>query len=786
MVGLLLAVLIFLSLLRPGAERLKSRIVRSLSLGIGRPVDVKSVHVQFLPPGFELNDLRVFDDPAFSAEPVLQASEVTALIRLRSLLRGRLELSRLEISDPSLNLVRKADGDWNVQPLLERSARTPTGPTAAMAYSDRPVFPYIEATGARINFKSGVEKKPYALINADLSLWQESDNSMSIRLKGVPVRTDLSLSDSGTLRADASWQRAPAQRDTPLKISAQWEGGQLGQLTRLFTGTDRGWRGNAGILVEAVGTPADLVVTLDGSVADFRRYDIATGSALGLSAHCSGHYNFASHSVTDGECSSPMDRGVIRVRGEGDGTSLDLTGKVEAVPVAKIAELARRAKSNLAGDLVAAGLLNADFAYSRSAQTEKLEGTGKIEGLRLASAANDAVLVLGDVALTLSSGVDVGKRKKTDAHLVHAAVLPASTVARLEFGPIVMPLGGNASATLAGRITAQDYELVLQGEAAVARVERLARMIGLPSPLSEMQGVADGNLDVSGTWRGSGTTPDFEAARITGIAKLHQVRFSWAGRPVELSAAELAFQPDRTHVFGIEGTAAGTHWTGTMDRPRGCTAARCAITFDLAANEVDPGRIRAWIAPATAKLPWYAFLQSNPHANSQMPNFQASGVIHAKSVVWRQWTATDASAQVELGEGKLTLSHLKASIFGGTHQGTWIADYSEKPAVVEGKGTFTSVHFAQFKGLLHDDKLASETGAATYEIKASGSGPAGADYKITGEAMLGGQPGAQLRVFTKCLISGTLADPKVRIADDQLQARTTEGAVEHRDSTVRP
>jgi AsmA family len=771
----LLAALIFLSLMRPGAERLKSRIVRSLSLGIGRPVDVKTVHLQFLPPGFELNDLRVFDDPSFSNEPVLRAPEVTAFLRIRSLLRGRLELSRLELSDPSLNLVRNAEGGWNVKPLLERSARTPMGPTAAIAYSSRPAFPYIEATGARVNFKSGMEKKPYALLNADLSLWQDSDNSMSIRVKGVPVRTDVSLSDTGVVRMDATWQRAQDLREAPMRVTAQWDGGQLGQLTRLFTGTDEGWRGNAALGLEAHGTPADLLITLDASAADFRRYDIATGYPLGLSTHCTAHYDLGSHTVRDGDCNSVSGNGTIRIRGGSDGSSLDLKGEVEAVPAAAVAELARRVKAGLAADFAAAGSLDGEFTYHRSAQIAKLDGTVEIQNLRLSSASNDSNFALGNVALRLTSGADVGKSEKRDAHpLVATPSFLPTAVNRLEFGPVTLPLGGGAPATLQGRLTLQEYELALRGEAAVARALRMARMLGLPTPQSEMQGLADGHLNIGGPWRGSSATPGFEPAGISGTVGLHQFRFAWSGRPIEMSAAEIAFQPAHIHVSRIEATAAGTRWTGTVDRARGCSAAKCTTTFDLAANEIDPGRIRAWIAPAAAKLPWYAFLQSNAHANSEMPNFQASGEIHVRQVIWRQWTANDASAHVEVGEGKLTLSNLKASLFGGTHQGTWTADYSVKPAVVEGKGTFASVRFAEFKQLLHDDKLSLESGNAGYEIKASGSGPAGADYKISGVATLGRQ---------KCAISGTLAEPKVNTAADQLEALTTDGAAEHRSLT---
>ena len=112
-------VLLVLFLVRPGASRLKSRIITSLSAGVGRPVDLGSVHIRLLPqPGFDLENLVVYDDPAFGSEPILRASAVTADLRLRSLLRGKLEVSKLDLTEPSLNLVHHLGGGWNLQGLL--------------------------------------------------------------------------------------------------------------------------------------------------------------------------------------------------------------------------------------------------------------------------------------------------------------------------------------------------------------------------------------------------------------------------------------------------------------------------------------------------------------------------------------------------------------------------------------------------------------------------------------------------------------------------------------------
>src|SRR3974377_274350 len=234
-------VLLALFLFRPGASQLKSRIITSLSAAVGRSVDLSSVHIRLLPcPGLELENLVVYDDPSFGSEPILRASEVTADLRLTSLLRGRLEVSKLDLSEPSLNLVHHNGGGWNVQTLLERSAHMPLAPTGKAKSEPRPGFPYIEGSSGRINFKDGPEKKPYALTNADFALWQESENAWGVRLKAQPFRSDMNLNDTGLLQVSGTWQRSASFRDTPLQFSLEWSQAQLGQVTKFFTGNDKG------------------------------------------------------------------------------------------------------------------------------------------------------------------------------------------------------------------------------------------------------------------------------------------------------------------------------------------------------------------------------------------------------------------------------------------------------------------------------------------------------------------------------------------------------------------
>src|SRR6266403_4139164 len=148
--------------------RFSKRLAATLSAALGREVRIGSVNYRLFPrPGFDLYDFRVMDNPAFSAEPLLQCGEVAADLRLTSLWEGRLEIANLSLknndsSPPSLNLVY-VNGHWNLESLLLRAGQVPAAPTSKPRAEQRPRFPYIEASAGRINLKIGPEKKPYAL-----------------------------------------------------------------------------------------------------------------------------------------------------------------------------------------------------------------------------------------------------------------------------------------------------------------------------------------------------------------------------------------------------------------------------------------------------------------------------------------------------------------------------------------------------------------------------------------------------------------------------------------------
>ncbi|PYX45929.1 MAG: hypothetical protein DMG79_18035, partial [Acidobacteria bacterium] len=480
-------IVLLLFLLRPGASRLKWRIVSSISSALGRNVDVGSVHIRLLPrPGFDLENLVVYDDPAFGAEPMLRASQVTASLRLTSLVRGRLEIARLDLTEPSLNLVHAEGGHWNLGALLERTAHIPLAPTAKGKSEPRPGFPYIQATSGRINFKNGAEKKPYALTNADFSLWQDSENSWGVRLKAQPFRTDLNLNDTGMLQVSGTWQRAEALRDTPLQFIIEWKRAQLGQFTKLFSGNDQGWRGEVLLDVTLAGTPSKLQIASDGSIDDFRRYDITSGQALRLVGHCDAGYSSLDHRFKDILCSGPVGGGLVLVKGEmGLPGSHDygLTLTANDVPASAAAVLAQRAKKGLPEDLVASGTISGNLRIEQNASTGstlQIDGRGEFAELRMSSASDKAEVGLETVPFHLTEGASGSSVRKTAGRKnAPEPYFPGGL--QVEIGPFQIAMGHAAPATARGWLDRGGYSLSISGEAEIGKSLRLARMLGLPA-----------------------------------------------------------------------------------------------------------------------------------------------------------------------------------------------------------------------------------------------------------------------------------------------------------------
>jgi hypothetical protein len=509
-------------------SRYKSRITHLISVSLGRPVHLSSVELRLLPtPGFVLTDLTVDEDPAYGAEPLLHANTVTASIRLLSLWRGRLEISRISVDEASLNLVRVAAGRWNLDPLFRTAAvhavGAAGGPSGA-AQTAAPL-PYLEATNSRINIVNGVEKLPLSLVNTDLSLWQEKPGDWRIRLRGEPARTDVSLEseDTGVVRLEASVQSASELRLMPVHLDLEWREAQLGQLARLMIGSDPGWRGDLTGELHLDGTADAAHITTRLRAIGVHRAEFAPAAPMDFDASCGFVYHYSGRSLDDLACDSPLGDGRIHLDGDlpADPASQHFSVELDRIPLAAGLDALRTVRSGFASGLDAKGAISGKISYApNQIVNAPPRASHGISQRALRHSANAIPVVQGPLSGSLAidgfelSGEGLGTPLQVPRLLLtplspppaklpgrapQAAAIGVPTLA----GSVAVPVGAPAPLAVAAQLTLSGYQVSLRGQAALPRVRELAHVAALAdaSALDALAGdPVTVDLSATGPW----------------------------------------------------------------------------------------------------------------------------------------------------------------------------------------------------------------------------------------------------------------------------------------------
>ena len=701
--------------------RYRSAVSRSLSTAIGRDVTVRDVSMHLLPtPGLTLNGLVVADDPRFSAEPILRAEEVTAALRISSLWRGRLEISQLSLNDPSLNLVRLPNGDWNVESLFEHARETPAAPTTKKRPEYRARFPYVESSGGRINLKLGLEKTVYALSDADFALWLASEDEWRMRLEARPMRTDANLSDTGLIRIDGTAHRAGSLGETPITLRVNWSRGQLGQITTLLRGHDSGWRGSVQLNVNLSGTPRDLHVMADSTLEDFRRYDIFATDSLTLFTHCTARYSNLDHTISDVDCASPIGTGQVQARGTAQLTqprTYDFEISLNKIPAQFAVVLARHAKLGMANDLSAIGTLDGEFKLATISGQHRWSGTGTTSEWELRSKQlGETPLTIGAMHFSAGPAVTEGK---TGAKKITAASPSQNATTALTVQPFAFNLGASTPAAASARITSLGYHVDLQSDVDLKRALQVSSALGLYSPSVAIEGDAHLSGELNGGWS------QFQAPVMTGKAQLHNATAAVPGfaTPAHISTADVIADDKRVSLQNLALSFPSVHvaLTGSLQAPRHCQPSPdCAFSFDLKSDSLSLDDLNRLVNPKAWDRPWYERLVgNNSNPNAPWGWVFAKGQISAQKLLVKGIPATKASAQISIAPGSAAITDFHASLLSGSYEGEiTLASDGEKPSF-HSKGQFDHVSMSDMAALMKDG-WATGTLSLTYEGTAAG------------------------------------------------------------------
>ena len=563
-------------------ERYQHRIADNISRSLGRPVHFSKITLRLLPrPGFDLDDFTVEEGPGFGPEPILHSSSVSASVRLLSLWRGRLEIARIALDEPSLNLVRNAEGRWNFASVMTQASQTQVAPTGQRGPSRTLRFPYIEASNARINFKYGDEKQPFSFMNGDLSIWLENPEEWQLRFKAQPVRTDMPLfaSNTGLIQVEGSMRRATSLGDIPLNLRTDWIHAPLGQLGRLFGGEDQGWRGELQVRSILTGTPTKLVIHTTMQLDDLHRVEFAPEQSLSYSASCTGMYEKALEQLGDLACAVPLGKGhlavtgTVRLPGNAPGTQLDLS-LVDA-PASGTLDFLRLTRERISKDLAVSGLVNGRFALGYSQGATTLSGSATTQQLSISAPGLHAPLSLGELHLaTLDATTGRG----------HAAVLPTGkTAARAAVGvrpqaavaplslllsPVKVDLGSSSPLIVDGVFNRHNFLLHFGGRGELARMVPAIRDLGVFAPgIEALQPRGEANIDLQlrGPWLVpmNALTDDANHAG-PSVSASGSISLRDASLITPYLAAPLSIRSAQASISGIQGGPTQVAWSGIV------------------------------------------------------------------------------------------------------------------------------------------------------------------------------------------------------------------------------
>ncbi len=696
-------------------SRYKSRITQLISASLGRPVRLSSVEMRLLPrPGFLLTDLTVEEDPAFGAEPVLHANSVTASIRLLSLWRGRLEIDTISVDEASLNLVRTPAGRWNLDSLLLPA--TSHGQSAAggagLGKSAKLVkLPYLEATNSRINIMSGVEKLPFSLLDADLSFWQQSPGDWRLRLRGQPVRTDLSLEegDTGIVRLEAELRRAPELRQMPVHLDLEWSEAQLGQLTRLLFGSDAGWRGDLTGELHLVGTADAAQIQTRLRATGVHRAEFAPAEPMDFDANCTLVGHFSARAIDNLVCNSPLGDGRIRLTGNlpgnlaAQGDQTRFSAELDHVPVALGLEALRTVRSGLAPSLAAAGSATGKLTYSPNPASSRAAPKPQARRSRTRSAKAlpaDRSPIQGPFTGSIAiegfqlSGNGLGtpiRVAKVVLEPAPATTNPAPGDSQALAATVAIPSGGESPLTVSTLLALSGYRVTLRGQASIGRTRELAQMAGFAD--TGILGALAGDpvtldLTADGPWmqvpppllafssagaQPVALQPAGSADSITGTVTLRNANWKadYLASHVVISQATLHLAADKLSWNPVVFSYGPLKGTATLSLHTVCSEPQpCAPQFQVQFGALDAAVIQAAFLGAHERSTLLSTLIDRLRSSTPPSWPRLDGTVTAESLILGPVTLHEPAATIETLANGAEITAFDASLLGGHIHGT--------------------------------------------------------------------------------------------------------------------
>ena len=495
----------------------------SLSRALGRPVELGNVHFSlFKGPGFSVDRVIIYEDPAIGIEPVAYIEEpgsMEVVPSIWSLLGGRFVISSIRLNEASINLAKSGPagewGRWNFASLINPSViRT---------------VPAIHVRNSRIHFKFGDTKNVFYLTETDLDLSPTVTGDWKIACSARPARSDRPAQGLGSFTLKGRWYRNVNRVDMDLQVDHTG----LGEVTALLNGADAGVHGSLSSRLHFAGPFQNLGITGRLDISDVHRWDMLPGNSQGGTLYIGGRLDLIGqqlelHSGTPGNASLPL---AVHFRATDYLSQPHWAVAINwnRFPAGPILEFARHMGAQLPPRLELSGAMDGAIGYS---------GQGSLQG----------AVAFHDTALTIPDSPPV---RFEQANLIFGG-------GHAHLAPALVRGGDNDQARIEADYGFDDRTLGLEISTDGMNVQSLRAQVSLAAvPCLEQftSGVWSGDLRY---WR------DRDGAAWTGHIALSgaQIAIPGLAHPVQIASARAQIDGARVMVERIAGQAGNLPFAG--------------------------------------------------------------------------------------------------------------------------------------------------------------------------------------------------------------------------------
>ena len=753
--------------------RLQRKITDRLESVFGRHVE--AVHYEFSlwgGPTLEAQSVTFAEDPRFGYEYFLRAESLTVRLRWQSLLRGHMELGRVSLTRPSLNLVRNEEGDWNLAEWLPRPPATASAGATSNANVSRyqpaylsaaqPTvrFTRIEVESGRINFKRGNEKIPFAFVTVNGYVEPDGPGRWRVNLEATPTRAAVALQTPGTIFLSGSLG-GTSSRLRPASLDLAWSDASIPDLLRLFRGYDFGVRGNLGLVLHAETHGDDWNLQTSSQLRELHRWDLpmrADNPGLALNAKMTLRPLSSDLTFTDATVEAPSSFARFSAHfnwAESDenlpaaanSNRIDITQS--RIDLKDAVAWLRGFRPDIASDISASGTVDSSATFRgwppRLATASATVPSAELSGprLRVPAYLSQVHLHYDSAGMVLpAASIDFGNRE--------------GKAGSFHFESSANSSNRGSAFHLAGNLL-QIRDLVA---AASAIGWNISRGWDLAGPVRcDLRWPADVL-----PWK-SPPSGSIEWGAEEGNASLLT---PFLNQPVQRIRAHADLKTDSRHIALSGADAFGAHWTGSFDNHDDGQGWQFAVSADqLSASDLD-----RWLNPRWRESFIYRvlpFLNPNSPTNSVPENLRASGRLSIDELKIAPLTLQRFHADLTVGGRHLELADAKAQFYGGTLDGSLDAQLTTAP---------TYRVAAEYSGV----DLAALT-AAFPSLAPLFAGSASGDIALN---FTGASP-SDLFSSLQCAGAAQIVDPEIRslnLADTLRTASLSPGSSSLRDAAA--